>query len=137
MSPVPSLKNLSLARLPKNKQKQLENSGLQGILTPSNNSAEVLKKFKIARMNKNESYTYSILKIGNFVSINDEWKGTVVGARSNKSNPNNPSYTLLLVNAEYHNVSNGNNGWWHSHTNNFVNQVVEVNIGSRSNITEG
>ena len=137
MSPVPSLKNLSLARLPKNKQKQLENSGLQGILTPSNNSAEVLKKFKIVRMKKNGGCSEFNLKIGNYVSINDEWTGTIVGARSNKSNPNNPSYTLLLVNAEYHNLSNGNNGKWYSHTNNFVNQVVEVNIGSRSNITEG
>ena len=92
MSPAPSLKNSVLSGLSRENRQQLENAGLQGILTPSNNSAEVLKKFKIVRMNKNGNYNKSNLKIGNDVSINDEWTGTIVGARSNKSNPNNPSY---------------------------------------------
>ena len=136
MSPVPSLKNSVLSGLSRENRQQLENAGLQGILTPSNNSAEVLKKFKIVRMNKNGNYNKSNLKIGNDVSINDEWTGTIVGARSNKTNPKKPAYTLLLANAEYHNVSNVNNGRWHSRTNKFKNQIVEVSIESSSNITE-
>lgn len=128
---VPKLQNLALASIPRSKENELRKAGMKHILMPSSNAEAALKNLRILRMNSSGNSVYNRLKIGNSVWINNEWTGTVVGAKKVKNNT-----SLFLANATYQNVSNGNGGRWYLRENSFKNKIVEVEVTQRSNITE-
>lgn len=121
---VPALKNFALGSLTNKNRERI--AGMSGMSEPSETTKNALNSLWLHEYVVNNRGNTTTKRrrpaLGNFVNINSEWTGVIVGAKKNK----NGTY-LILANAEYTNVNNNGQERYVT-SKNYNGKLVNVNV---------